>query len=461
MKIPLAASRSEAFRLIKLGSPILVGQLAQTGMNTVDTIMAGNYGARDLAAIAVAQSFWFPVIIFFVGVFAATTTTIAHHSGARSTTGIKTTAQQSLWLALFCAPLGIAVLLNADLLIARLGVDVGVGQIAKDYLLYLALGLPAATLFLALRGFSDGQGETRPIMLINILAFFCNIPLNYIFIFGKFGMPELGGAGCGLATCIVLWIQLLSILVMLKWHQQLKQIRIFQGWSRPRWRDQWQLLNLGVPIGLTGLAEVSLFSAVALIIAPLGTEILAASQVANSISALTFMLPLSVGMAITIRVGIRLGANDLEGARFSSLVGISVAVTLAFLSLTTIILGRGQIAGLYTNDHAVILGASALLIYAALYQLPDAIQISVVSALRGYRDTHIPLLIVLIAYWVISVPLGWCLTMGVGVIEPLGAKGMWIGLVCGLSCAAVLQSFRFRQVLRRVAAGGLDNGSSR
>lgn len=452
MRVPesFAAARSEAVRLLRLGSPILVGQLAQTGMSTADTIMAGNYGARDLAAVAIAQSFWFPVIIFFVGLFTATTTTIAHHSGARSTTGIKTSTQQSLWLALFCAPLGIAVLVNADLLIANLGVDVEVSLIAQNYLLYLALGVPAATLFLALRGFSDGQGKTQPIMLINILAFLCNILLNYIFIFGKFGMPELGGAGCGLATCIVLWVQLASILLILRRHKQLRQIRIFQHWRRPELRHQLQLLHLGVPIGLTGLAEVSLFSAVALIVAPLGTEILAANQVANSISALTFMLPLSVGMAINIRVGIRLGAGDMAGARFSSLVGVSVAIVFAVLTMTLIILGRTQIAGLYTNDQAVILGASALLIYAAIYQIPDAIQFSVVSALRGYRDTHVPLFIVLIAYWVISIPLGWCLTMGVGAIEPLGAKGMWIGLVCGLSCAAVLQSFRLRRVLTRV-----------
>ncbi len=451
MQIPLAAARSEALRLIKLGSPILVGQLAQTGMSTADTIMAGNYSARDLAAIAVAQSFWFPVFIFFVGLFTATTTTIAHHSGARNATGIMTSARQSLWLALFCAPLGIAVLVNADLLIAKLGVDAAVGSIARSYLLYLAFGVPAATLFLALRGFSDGQGKTQPIMLINVLAFLCNIPLNYIFIFGKLGMPELGGAGCGLATCIVLWLQLASLLLVSVRHQQLRQIRIFQGWSRPDLRNQWQLLKLGVPIGLTGLAEVSLFSAVALIIAPLGTEILAANQVANSISALTFMLPLSVGMAINIRVGIRLGADDMAGARFSSLVGVSLAIMLAVLTLTLIILGRTEIAGLYTNDQAVILGASALLIYAAVYQIPDAIQFSVVSALRGYRDTHVPLFIVLIAYWVISIPLGWCLTMGVGGIEPMGAKGMWTGLVCGLSCAALLQSYRLRHVLGRVA----------
>ncbi len=453
MQLPLAAARSEAYRLVKLGTPILIGQLALTGMGTVDTIMAGNYAASDLAAIAIGQSFWLPVIIFFVGLFAATTTTVAHHNGARSAAGIKTTAQQSVWLALFFAPLGVGLLVNSDALIAKLGVDASVSSIAQHYLSYLAFGFPAALQFFALRGFSDGQGRTRPMMLIFILAFFCNIPLNYVLISGKFGMPELGGAGCGLATAIVLWIQLLAILLTVLRHRHLRQIAIFHDWCRPSRRELWQLLSLGVPIGLIGLAEVTLFSAVALIIAPLGTKILAASQVANSITALTFMLPLSVGLAITIRVGIRLGANDMAGARFSSLVGIAVAALLACVSMLIIILGRDQIAGLYTNDPAVILGASALLIIAAVYQIPDAVQISVVSALRGYRDTHLPLLTVLVSYWVISVPLGWCLTTGAGGIEPMGARGMWIGLVCGLSCAAVLQSLRLRHVLRRSMGG--------
>ena len=440
--------RTEASRLTKLGSPILVGQIAQTGMGTVDTIMAGNYGANDLAGIAIAQSIWLPVLIFFIGLFTATTTTIARHFGGENSEGIKSTAQQSLWLAVLCAPLTVITLLNGDLIIAQLGVEPEVSAISENYLFYLCFGLPAATLFFALRGFTDGQGTTRPIMFVSVLAFLCNIPLNYLFIFGNFGMPELGGAGCGLATSIIMWIQLVSLLVIVMKHKNLKKIPLLQSFSKPHWVQQRQLLSLGLPTALTGLAEVSLFSAVTLIIAPLGTEVLAANQVAISISSLTYMLPLSMGIAINIRVGIRLGANDLAGARFSSLVGISMAICIAVLSLMAIILGRSHIAALYSSDPAVILGASTLLVFAAIYQIPDALQVSVMGALRAYRDTRIPLLLVLIAYWVISVPLGWCLTRGAAGFSPIGAKGMWIGLACGLTCAAIMQSLRFRHVLR-------------
>jgi MATE family multidrug resistance protein len=306
--------------------------------------MAGNYGANDLAAIAIAQSIWLPVLIFFIGLFTATTTTIARYYGGGNSGGINSTAQQSLLLAVFCTPLAVIALLNGDLIIAQLGVDPEVRDISQNYLFYLCFGLPAANLFFALRGFTDGQGITRPIMFVSILAFLCNIPLNYLFIFGNFGMPELGGAGCGLASGIVMWIQLIGLLVIVTKHKYLKKFSLFQRFSRPDWLQQRRLISLGAPTALTALAEVSLFSAVALIIAPLGTEILAANQVAISISGLTYMLPLSMGIAINIRVGIRLGANDWAGARFSSLVGTSMAICIAALSSTAIILWRSQIS---------------------------------------------------------------------------------------------------------------------
>jgi MATE family, multidrug efflux pump len=450
----LSSWHTEAGRLIRLGSPILVGQIAQTGMGTVDTIMAGNYGARDLAAIAIAQSIWLPVLVFFIGLFTATTTTVARHFGGGDLAGVKSAAQQSLWLAFFCAPLTIFLLLNSNLIIAHLGLEARVGAIAQDYLFYLCFGLPAANLFLAMRGFTDGQGITRPMMTVNILAFLCNIPLNYLFIFGSFGMPELGGAGCGLATGIVLWVQFVGLLVITRTHRSLKNFPLLPRFPAPDWSTLRRLLSLGLPSGMTGLAEVSLFSALSLIVAPLGTQILAANQVAISISGLIYMLPLSMGIAINIRVGIRLGANDHAGARYSSLVGASAALCFAVLSLSIILIWRQQIAQLYSTDPAIILGASTLLVYAAIYQIPDALQVAVISALRAYHDTRVPLLLVLLSYWIISIPLGWSLTWGIPGIEPLGAEGIWIGLVCGLICAAVMQSLRFRHVLKTAGNPG-------
>jgi MATE family, multidrug efflux pump len=440
----------EIHRLLRLGSPIFLGQLAQAGMGTVDAIMAGNYSATDLAAISIGQSLWLPLLIFFVGLSNATTTTVAHKSGAGDNKGIKLTTRQSLWLALFMAPVGLVVLLNADRVCVLLGVEQAVGLITVDYLFYLAFCLPALTCFLSLRGFCDGQGKTRAVMMINLVAFFCNIPLNYVFIYGVAGIPELGGAGCGLATCLVIWVQLICVIWITQHHSQLKAAELFSGWLWPQRAVMGPLLALGFPIGLTMLAEVALFSCVALIIAPLGTTILAANQVALSLTSLTFMLPLSVGLAINIRAGNHLGANDPRAARFSSLVGVALAMFLAVCAMVVIVTGRNAISSLYTSDAEVVMVASGLLFFAAFYQLPDAVQVCVINALRSFKDTRVPLIIVLVAYWVISIPLGWCLTMGLWGLEPIGAKGMWIGMVCGLTFAAVMLSLRFRQVLARV-----------
>lgn len=451
MLLPNSAFFHEVRHLLALGAPIFLGQLAQAGMGAVDAMMAGNYHASDLAAIAIGQSLWLPLLVFFVGVFNATTTTVAHQSGANDIPAIKTTTQQSLWLALAVAPLGLVLVFNADTVCSWLGVEVDVAAITVDYLYYLSFCLPALSCFLVLRAFCEGQGKTQMIMMINIIAFICNIPLNYLFIYGAFGLPALGGAGCGLATCVVIWIQLLFVVIAINYNSQLQKMAIFKQWRKPCRQQILSLLRLGLPIGVTVLAEVALFSCVALIIAPLGSLVLAANQIAMSVTSLLFMLPLSIGMAVNIRVGNHLGTHGYKAARFSSLVGVAVAIVLALVSMLVIIIGRDHIAAIYTSDTAVAVMASALLFYAAIYQLPDALQVCVINALRGYRDTRVPLFIVLFAYWLVSVPLGWCLTMGGAGLTALGAKGMWIGLVCGLSFAAVMLSWRFRCLLQRFA----------
>ncbi len=436
----------EAARLTRLGSPILIGQLAQTAMGVTDTLMAGHYSATDLAAIAIGQSLWLPIFIFFVGLFNATTTNVAHQFGALDKAAIRHTVTQSLWLAVIGAPLGILLLLGADTVTPLLSIEADVANITHDYLFYLACGLPPALAFLCLRAFSEGMGHTRPIMLINILALLINIPLNYAFIFGKFGAPAMGGAGCGVATALVLWLQLIVCLRIVGREPRLKEIKLFSRLSlAPKLDTLKSLLALGLPIALTFVAEVSLFSVVALIIAPLGTAVIAGHQITLSVSTITFMLPLSVGMAITIQTGQYLGAGQPQQAKFSSLVGLSIALLLATGNMLLILSLRHWIPQLYTQDQTVIAIAYGLLFFTAIYQLPDAVQIAMTSALRGYRDTRLPLVIVLVAYWLISVPLGWQLTYG---SASMGAGGMWMGLVCGLSFAAVLQSWRFLSLTR-------------
>ncbi len=442
--------RTESSKLIQLASPILIGQLAQIGMGVTDTIMAGRYGANDLAAIAIGQSLWLPVFMFFIGLFAASTTLIAHHCGAKNLTGVRDITQQSICLALLGSPLAIILLLQAQAAFVAMGIEEDVTTIANNYLHYLAYGLPAAVCFLTLRSFCEGMKLTRPIMLINLFALACNIPLNYLFIYGKLGFPEMGGAGCGLASALVMWIQLLAALIMATQIPSLKRVALLSSPWWLHWQTIKPILSLGLPIALSTVAEVSLFAVMALLLAPLGAEVIAGHQIALSVSSVTFMLPLSMGMAITIQSGHYLGADQQQRARLSSVIGIVICCALALLSMSTILAYKESIASLYSRDIAIQNIAVSLLFFTAIYQLPDAIQIGSASALRGYCDTRVPLLIILFSYWVISVPVGWSLIYGLDTLwvfenigfDGLGARGMWIGLVCGLSCAALLQSWR-------------------
>lgn len=439
----------EAKALLRLGTPIFIGQLAIMGMGVTDTIMAGNYNATDLAAIAIGQSFWLPIVIFFAGFFNASTTLIAHQHGASNSTKTQQIFLQSiLWLA-FCSPLAILLLFNIDIIINVLKLEPKLNDICLQYLNFLLYGLPAALGFFVLRSLIEGIGATRIIMLIQLCAFICNIPLNYGFIFGRWGLPEMGGAGCGIATSIVLWLQCAIGLVLLCKHPILKALKLFHSPLLFNRVIFFKIGHLGLPIGLTFLTEVLLFSVIALIITPFGTSTIAGHQIALSVSTIVFMLPLSIGMAITIRMGQKLGAKQQDHANYSAKVGLSIMLITACLSMIGVLLFRQQLASTYSNNLTVINIASQLMLYTAIYQISDAVQICMTSALRSYQDTRIPLAIVLIAYWLISIPIGWSLSVGQFNTIPMEASGMWLGLVIGLSVAALLQGLRFRYVSRR------------
>ena len=446
---PPPSYKQEAGKLIRLCTPIFIGQLAVTGMGATDTIMAGNYHATDLAAIAIGQSFWLPTIIFLIGFFNASTTLVAHAFGANQYSKIRQVILQSLWCALLLIPVAVLFLNQLEPLITLLKLEPELTRLSADYLSALSFGLPGLTFFLLVRNLTEGMSLTRPIMLIQIIAFVANIPLNYALIFGHWGAPALGSYGCGIATAIALWLQLACGLLLINRHPLLKSVQLFQQPLVLAKETFNKIFSLGTPIAFTFLAEVLLFSVIALIIAPLGTEILASHQIALSVSALTFMLPLSIGMAVTIRAGQLLGAQQLPEANFSCKVGLMIILCTASTMMMLILLLRTYVAGLYSNETTVIALASSFLVFSAIYQVPDAVQVCMASALRAYHDTRITLILVLIAYWLISVPLGYCLTFGKFGLHAMGAKGMWMGLVCGLSIAALFLGWRFWHVSRR------------
>ncbi|MFP8965319.1 MATE family efflux transporter [Pokkaliibacter sp. CJK22405] len=445
---PSAHRRQELRALTALTLPILAGQLAQTGMGAVDTLMAGAVGAEDLAAVAVGSSFWVPVFLFLIGTLMATTANVAHLFGGNRLSEIAPMVRQSLWLALTLGTIAGLLLSHADrVLVYFMDGNPDLQRQVQIYLNGVAWGMPAIALYQTLRYFCEGKGNTRPAMCVAILGLLCNIPLNYLFIYGGLGIEPMGGAGCGWATGIVMWIMLITLATYVTLAPRYKDFELLRHWTAPKFEPIKDLLKLGVPIGIAIFMESSLFAIIALLLTPLGETVVASHQVTLNFSSLTFMLPLSVSMAITIRVGQSLGSGSAHEARYRALTGLILTLSCAAVNFSVMMFGGHQIADFYSNDLEVVTAASHLMIIAALFQFSDATQVSISGALRAYKDTRIPMVLTCLAYWCIGLPLGWTLAMtDTLTAAPLGATGFWLALFMGLTVAATLLAWRFTHV---------------
>jgi MATE family, multidrug efflux pump len=431
--------------LLQLGWPMLVGQLAQVAMGVVDTAMAGAVGALDLAAVAVGFSLWIPILLFSNGLFSAVTALIARAHGANQRDAIATTFQQAIWLALLMAVVNTVLVSQCDLLLQGMSVDAQVVPLGELYLQGIAFGAPAATLIHVLRGFSEGSGRSTPVMIINVGALLLNIPLNYIFIHGLFGVPKLGGAGCGWATGICLWLNFFALAALL-----LPRYRhLLRNFQRPQWLHIGTIFKLGFPIGAAVFAEISLFALVALLIGQLGATTIASHQIALNFSALMFMVPSSLGLALTVKISGALGAREIARARRYVSMGALYATLFSLLSAAAMLLLPDYITAIYSNDPAVHVLTAELLVFAAAYQLSDGLQVTAAGCLRGYHDTRIVMLITLIAYWGIGLPVGYILGLTDMLGPKRGVQGLWIGLVLGLTVAAILLNWRLWRVSHR------------
>lgn len=447
----------ELKQFLQLGWPILLAELLQMSMGFVDTVMAGQYGATDLAAVALGTSILFPVIIFLVGILLAVIPTVSQYFGARQYDLIGPYVQQSIWLGLILGLLAMALIGIAEPLFVLLNINGVLRSIALNYLHAAAFALPAIAILQSLRCFSEGLGITKPIMVISLISLLLNIPANYLLIYGKLGLPEMGGAGCGWASAMSFWISLLIMLGYVSWRQDYRLFAILSHFPRPEPSTLLAILKLGLPIGLAIFMETTAFSVVALFLAPMGATVVAGHQLVLNFSSMVFMVPLSIGMVLTIRVGQSVGAGRPDLIARTIKVGFSLALMLALVSCSLMLLWPKTLAGLYSNDTAVTALAIQLFLFAGIFQVSDAVQIAANGALRGYKDTRIPMLLSLIAYWLVGLPLGYTLAM-TDILEPrMGAQGFWIGLIVGLTCAALLLGSRLWWISRHYWRYGIKN----
>jgi MATE family multidrug resistance protein len=439
----------ETRRLFELALPLMGAQLAQMGMGVTDAVMAGRYSSVDLAGIALGGSVFWPVMLLVMGLVQAVTPTVAQLNGANRRGEIGEVIRQGLWLAFTGGMIAVVILNTIGPVYLWMDVDPLAVAVSVPYLKMCSFGIPALMCFFCLRFLADGTGYTRPALWISVGALILKIPLNYVLIHGKFGLPALGGVGCGVAQAIIMWMQLFLILIVVT-RRRFDDTGWRSRFSRPDWSRIRPLLVIGIPIGATIFAEMGLFSLTTLLLGRFGADVVASHNIAMNINGVMFMPALSLGMAATIRIGFRVGAGELAGARMTAAIAMTATILVALAGALLIYFLRGDMIALYTTETAVFTLSNALLLFVVVFLVFDASQSTALGALRGYKDTRRPMFIALFSYWGVGLPLECALGFG-WFGEPMGVYGFWVGLAVALGVAALLLSSRLWRLSAAIA----------
>jgi MATE family multidrug resistance protein len=435
-----------------LAAPLVLGHLSTGLIGFVDSVIAGHHGTRTLAAVAVGTAlFWLPMMVP-MGTLMALPPAVSQLDGAGRRSEIAPIFRQALWLSVMLGIVLFAFLSVVTLALEPMGIAPEIRPGAIDFLHGIRWGVPALTLYLCMRYLSDGLHWTLPTMVLGFGGLVVLVPLGYALTWGVGGLPELGAGGLGIASATMMWAQAIAFALYLLRSKRFAPLRLFAHFEGPRMPVLRDLLRTGLPIGVTVLMEGGLFIVTALLIGRLGGVQAAAHQIAINVASLCFMIPFGLAEATTVRVGHALGRGDRDGLRRAAFAGYVIMFGTQAVSGVLLLFGNHALAGLYTADATVAALAATLLWYAAAFQFPDGVQVLSAGALRGLRDTRRPMLLAALAYWGVGMPLGAGLGLGLG----WGPQGMWIGLIVGLTTAAILLSTRFLRSSRRVPMQGGD-----
>ena len=417
-------------------------------MGATDTIIAGRASATDLAGLAVGTAFANTLWFFVTGVIFSVTPIVAQLFGAKKFKEIGKKLREILWIAGFLGFLLACIIYNLDLLLAFLPIEDSITNVTTGYLKAVAPAIAFITIFTCMRCYSEGMTLTKPIFIIAFTGMLLNIPLDLIFVNGWFGFPKLGGMGCGVATSIVSLIMMFVLFVYIALSKNYKKTAPFITFTPPSIETTKEVFKLGLPIGIGIFIELSMFSGAAIILSVLGEVVVASHTVAINIASLFFMVPLAIGLAAATRVGNLIGEKNPYQAKIASHSTIFLCIVGALMNVLIILIFGSNIVNLYTTELPVFELALSLIIFAAIFQIPDGIQMGALGSLRGYKDTFIPMILLLISYWFFAMPIGFYLT-NYGLESPLGAKGMWYGMIIGLSIFSILSIFRLRWIIKK------------
>ena len=424
---------SAARGLLAHAFPILIAQLASIGMMLVDTVVLGHVSRLDLAAVAIGGGIHVSVVFALVGILQAVAPIVAQLHGARRDAEVAGVLQQAFWLALvLCVP-GSLFLTHPGALLGLTTMDPAVEAKVRQYLSLLALGLPAALAYRTFYAFCNALGKPRVLMAIGLAALALHALLAWgLALQGWLGKP-MGVVGCALSNVIIAWTCCLVAATYLAQGSLGSRYRPFAAWQMPRWSTGKEILRLGVPIGLSSLVEITSFTLIALFIAPLGATVVAGHRIVANLSALTYMLPLSLAIATMVALGQAVGARDWRQARSIIQAGLLVAAALSTLAGALLWFGAGAVVAPYTDDPAVRQVAVGLVAVVAIYQFFDALQTVAGQALRAFRITLLPMLVQTFCFWGVGLLGGfWLCFYG----PVLGVAGFWLAAAGGLVLAA-------------------------
>jgi MATE family multidrug resistance protein len=446
----LAAWTAEARELLRLAVPMAATQLAQMIILATDTVMLGHFSKEALAAGAIGNTVFFFIWLMGTGPVSAASPMIAHVVGKHSASAkprdrreIRAVARMGLWSVALISPPLLAVLFFTRPILLLLHQEPQLAADAGRYTAALALGLPCSLGFQVLRNFSTSLSRPVPPMVVMGLAILFNVVGDYTFIFGHFGFPQLGLVGAGFSSAASNFFTLVVMALVALSTPALKKYHLLHRFFRPHWRSLAELFHLGVPIGVTMLFEVALFNAATLAMGTFGIAPLAAHQIAITIPSLTFMIPLGIGLAATVRVGLAAGAGDTYGARRAGLTAIGMGALFMLCMALVLLLFPRTIATLWLPDIAAnrdVLALAVLFLHvAAAFQLMDGLQVTASMSLRGLKDARGPMWLAGASYWLAGAPM--CAFLGFGL--HMQGLGIWLGLAFGLTVAAVLLVSRF------------------
>lgn len=433
-------------RIVHIGAPLIINNLSTIAVNVADTVMAGRLGAEQLAGLAIGNGIWVAVFLLGLGILMALGPTVAQHYGAGRERDIGEDTRQGLLLAALISVVVCTALRGAEPLVRAAGIAPAVALIAQRYLDALSWGVAGAYGYHALKQMSEGCGRTLPIMGVMMAVLPLNVALNYCFVFGRLGMPALGAAGCGVGSAVSFWLMFALLAAYMSGAPFYRRFALWHGEWLPDMSAQMRLLALGAPIGVSLFLQSGLFTGVALLIGRHGAAAVAAHQVTLNFCGLVFMAPVGFAMALAVCVGQALGAGDIAGARRQARVGFVLCGACALCAAAATLACAPGIVTLYTNEGAVVEVALALFGIAAWLQVADGLQVAAAFALRGLKDTRVPMGLNALTYW----GLGFVLAVWLGQPAVLGPRGIWIALATALSVAALALHTRFHLLTGRL-----------